>query len=498
MDIRVLANLERGEVEAERLDLPRQVLDLAPRHAVGAVRAQGLADRAEIREELVGRPVGATSRPARADEPTTGSLQSLADGPERLAIWLPGKAPIEIGAQVGEASQPGPHLGGERRRHGGPIVRDRDRLLEPIGDVAVGTEDVVGLDPERGAGHLGGDPGMAVTVAADPCPPAHEGPGGRLARTAPILGPASVDECGVERSVQLRGDAEEGLVEEDHRGPDLVERGRSLAAGLRRLPQDRDLLPEATAQVAVLASRQPRIVEPIEQPIQPPLGDEHGATSRLGRVGGQDRAQQEPVEEGAQRIGSHVRSRQLADRIGDRLRQHAGPLATSERPHPVLLLGEVDEEEVGGEGPGHRQQLVERQSRERVGGIGVGRRLGMGASADRGSAKALHELEEPRSLLLDDHLPEEGAEELHLAGERVARVRTADSPRLGASRGLGGGRSRHAVLRLLSRGPRRSLRSAAARRRPRYSRARRGSRGRRSATTCRRRAGRGGSHRRHR
>ncbi len=54
MHVGVLANLECGEVEAERFDLPGKVLDLAPRDAVRAVGLQRLRDHAEVCQQLIG------------------------------------------------------------------------------------------------------------------------------------------------------------------------------------------------------------------------------------------------------------------------------------------------------------------------------------------------------------------------------------------------------------------------------------------------------------
>ena len=40
--IGVLPNLQRGEVESERLDLPHEILDLAGSHPIGSVAAKRL------------------------------------------------------------------------------------------------------------------------------------------------------------------------------------------------------------------------------------------------------------------------------------------------------------------------------------------------------------------------------------------------------------------------------------------------------------------------
>ena len=50
----VLADLERGEVEPERRELPAEVLDLAPRDPPESVRDQRVLDLGQLRVELVG------------------------------------------------------------------------------------------------------------------------------------------------------------------------------------------------------------------------------------------------------------------------------------------------------------------------------------------------------------------------------------------------------------------------------------------------------------
>ena len=96
------------------------------------------------------------------------------------------------------------------------------------------------------------------------------------------------------------------------------------------------------------------------------------------------------------------------------------------------------------------------------------RLLGAGAAAADGrAAQLLDELEELGTLLLHDDLAKQGAEELDLAGQGIARAGAADAPWLGASRGIarvpcpGHGRDA-AISRLLRRSLR--ARSAPARR----------------------------------
>ena len=72
MDRRVLADLERGEVESERADLPAKVGDLAPGDPVEAVRDERLLELGQLRVELdsaVVVPAGARGRLARSGPP---------------------------------------------------------------------------------------------------------------------------------------------------------------------------------------------------------------------------------------------------------------------------------------------------------------------------------------------------------------------------------------------------------------------------------------------
>ena len=54
MDRAVLPDLERSEMEPERLELPAEVLDVAPRDPAESVGDEGFLDLAELRVELDG------------------------------------------------------------------------------------------------------------------------------------------------------------------------------------------------------------------------------------------------------------------------------------------------------------------------------------------------------------------------------------------------------------------------------------------------------------
>ena len=102
MDRRVLADLERGEVEPERPELPAQFRDLAPRHATQAFGDERIGDLGQLRVELLGRRIPPGQRRRLADEVRSRPAQPLGDEPEALAVRLVGEAPAELAISLGQ------------------------------------------------------------------------------------------------------------------------------------------------------------------------------------------------------------------------------------------------------------------------------------------------------------------------------------------------------------------------------------------------------------
>ena len=116
--------------------------------------------------------------------------------------------------------------------------------------------------------------------------------------------------------------------------------------------------------VQVLVGRDVRVGQALEEPADPPEGDEQRASTGLGRVGGEDGRDDQPVEQ-RRDVG---RGLDAVERIGRpsrpaRPRPH-GARGAAERPHPVPLLGQVDELEVQGERAGQRLELVAVERRD--------------------------------------------------------------------------------------------------------------------------------------
>ncbi len=95
------------------------------------------------------------------------------------------------------------------------------------------------------------------------------------------------------------------------------------------------------------------------------------------------------------------------------------PLAAAQHAHALLLLGEVDELEVGGEGLHDPARLAERQRLDPP-QEALARRPVPGAVGLREAPHVLDEVEEGAALLPDDRLAEPVAEQVHLLAQAVA------------------------------------------------------------------------------
>ena len=443
----VLADLERCEMEPERAELPAQVGDLSERDPLEAVGDQRVLHLGQLGVELGRVRVPAADRRGLPGERGAGSTQPLGDEPEALPVGLVREAPAQQAVGLGERLRVARESQRQRRRDAIPRCRRRQRLHEPRGDRLVAVEHVLGLDPEGPLGHVRGHLWVAVPVAADPAPPVEVRPDARRPRpgqagigrgpeTAPRGGGRRV-EGAVERPVQAGHDREERGVEDRHRRAHLVERGGRHGTEVGGAPQERDLLAQSAADLAILRGREARVVQALQQPGAAAQGDQGRPPAGLGRVRGEDQGDGEPSEQLVESaiVGAAAAQRDHGLRHGiveDAVACRA--FATAECPDPATRLGQVDQLEVQGEGLDDRLGGPEVEVRE----IGVEPATLLGvvvlAQGDRPPADALHELEQVRSGLLGDHLAEERPQQADLRGERVVRPRGPDPGRFGAHR----------------------------------------------------------------
>ena len=200
-------------------------------------------------------------------------------------------------------------------------------------------------------------------------------------------------------------------IEEDERGPDLVERARDAGPRLCRLPQERQLLPEPLVEHGGRRRWQSRIVPGLEDSANAAKRHQGGPAAGLGWMGRQDRLDPEAAQRGCggRRLDGKA---SFGPKGADNPREGvvstpAGRLpraspAGGQDPDPMPFLGQVRQAEVeqerANDDVGRRwleavELLLQRPPRRRVTGSG----------SQRAPPRALDEPpERPTRLLVDD------------------------------------------------------------------------------------------------
>ena len=364
------AKVELGEMEAERARPGTEVGKAAVCDPLAAVRAQQRVEIVEVRHQRRAVPIGVGSEPLPdRDE----------QGPERL---------VGI-ADLGNAAD-------HRRRH--PPRGAEVPELVPV-EVACELPGAIESIGDR----LRADVRVAVEVTSDPAAEAQ-----RLA--GPLQPP---HKCPLE----LRDRIPEALLEEPEPLPDLVDDARPLGADLVGLPEQRDLLREAVLQPPSLRERRSLVIEAGQERRDPAMRLEDGAARGLCRMGGEDELDSEPRAGCLHLCLLDAAAVELRERIGERLaRDPPLRLVFAKPADPVMLLRDVDELEEERERPqdGTLALGPERRNRRSKGATRAA-----GARVAGEGANPLLLVEEILALLLDEHLPEQVAEEAHVATERA-------------------------------------------------------------------------------
>ena len=102
MDLGMLADLQRAEMEAERLRLPAQVLHVAVGDPVEPIGHQGRLELVDLRDECLGRWVGTGQRGDVTGQSRPRAAQALGHRPESTSIRLAREPPIELAGEVGQ------------------------------------------------------------------------------------------------------------------------------------------------------------------------------------------------------------------------------------------------------------------------------------------------------------------------------------------------------------------------------------------------------------
>ncbi len=421
MHRRVLTHLELGEVEAERLDLPDQLLQVP-------VRLPGRPGGGErvLHDAQVGR-AAARGRGRRGRRRACASRRSCA----RAAARCGGAARWGSGSRS-PWPRPRPRLQALPQRDEG-VARRRGRRVErqtasdAQGGALQAEQHVLAGDAGRLARDGRGDEGVAVAVAADPGAEAHE----RAHHGRAATGGGALQRV-VDAAVHVRHRGEERLVEDGHDRAHLVGGRGLLGAQRRRAPEGVDLLEHAALRAARLGPAADGAVVLLEKRGEPADAGGDRPPSGLGGVRGEDGVEPQalqPLQRGLLAdLSGQVREGR-GDGVGGILALRTG-VALAEDAHALVLLGEVHQVEVAGERAG---DLVGALDRERVRdprGLGERLRRLIGVRLDRGDAQALDVLEEPLGAALAQHTAEQRPEHphvgAHLLGDLLARLEPSD------------------------------------------------------------------------
>ena len=307
VNLRMLPELDRREVEAERLDLPAEILDLAERHSRQPVGDQAALHLFELGDQLLRLLVASTDWAAFFSKVGPRPAQPLHDRAQPPSVRFVGVPASHVSHRLGY------FLGVARqaRLESGLYLRPwhvrRDRGQQSSGHGLVAAQQMVGVDARHLACQLSGDRGIAVPVAADPRTPPQEcghacrsrARPTRIARQSRVEGrtpaAAAITPAGrfrrplkrpIEVPVDARNDPEDGLIEEGHGGPDLVDGTGRQPPHSGRPPQDADLLAQPAPYLGVVVCPETRVVELLEEPVAAPQRYEHRPAPRLGRVSG--------------------------------------------------------------------------------------------------------------------------------------------------------------------------------------------------------------------
>ena len=400
----VLPHVETGQIESERPDALTQAQETVVGDGVVVVLAERFVDDVELGEKFGGVGIGrlavdeveilllqhvrAEQRLRRRDESRTNVLECQ---PE----WLVGCRIVCVDTR--ELDEPPAGLD-QPRRHA-QLLTEQTEFGQVVSDRGARREG------RRQRDHIAGHIRVAVTVAADPR--AH--PQDRL------VGQARVGvrrlQCRPHRRIDLRHDVEERGVVVAQAGADLVLDGETFETDECRLPQRQDLALDRLNDLGVLVGGEVGASAKAHELGDAVLCVEDGATSGLGRMGGDHRDNRRVGERRSHLRVGQVCGREL--RVGGR---KAALLWRIARTHvngtPTLtvdVLGEIRQKREVTECTDDRHRGVDVEIDEHVGEI-ISVDLGASDFESR-DARSFDQIENLGARVLSDRVTEKTAKQ---------------------------------------------------------------------------------------
>ena len=395
MLVGALAQVHRGQVEAEDLHRAHQRRQARADQRLRMVRLQRTLDHAQVGQELGRARVGVLRRHRMAQR--LGAGQRLQRG-RQARVHADQRAPVGLVAAVlvvvGRGRGQRQHLGAHRRQH----VRGRQLGTQLVHLGQVEAQCGLGLARQRHAQRLGADVGVAVTVAADPV--AHAQEGRHL-----VAGQGLLD-----LAVQLGDLPQKRGVVVAQRVLDLVGHRQLGGAQHARLPQLGDARADQLLVLAALALAG-QIVALANEFGDGAFGIEDALALHLGGVGREHRRDVGALQRGGNVGRAVVGAVQPLE--ADRQRAFllvAGALVLQATAHMVPVLGDVGQVREVAEGPDHTHRLVGRQVLQQPVEHPPGAGILLQPVGHRQFAHALDQLEGVLAFLLADDLAEDPAQ----------------------------------------------------------------------------------------
>ena len=432
----VFADVERRQVEAEGGRPAQQAAHRPVRDHPTAVGAQRALQQFQLRHQLVGGQVVVARHVARVlGDPAARVLQPAADEGQLEAVTLAGvAAPRRL---IGGRQRRGvaPQTGRQLRRHAVDVLGAAELGGQRVDRTQQLLQRAVVLQLQHGRGHLRRDQGVAVAVAADPAPEAQGAGVGRQLD-------ADARELGVQLVEQVAAHPAQQLLQVVDRRPCLVGGGGAVDAQFVGLPDQVDRLGEPAPDAGLVDRGLARIGALVQQLADALQLGEHGATRRLGGVGGEHRPH---VEAGGHFAHGRAPWRVDLDVVEQGAQPAAGDAAArSVLVHPMGLLGDVRQMKEGGEGAHQIGGVGDVEPGQQRVQLGTGAVIGAGIAgllAQR--AHPLDQLQHVPAVLPHQGLPEQLAEQPDVGPHRRVSARAAPAAATVSRRHLPG-RRRHA------------------------------------------------------
>ncbi len=446
VNARVLADVERVQMQAEGAHLQDQRIDQRARDAHAAIRSQRGAQRLQIVDEILHRAVGrqrlrqlvlaARQRvghhgqsDARSSMRFARFLQRALDA--RLEADDEAAVVLELVLRAEDLRLGRVHLRDvgaqalQQRVAHRPLLRAGGEQVDDLVELALVVEQQMAAGQlQRIARDFGRDEGIAVAVAADPRAEAQHL--GQLERIdLELVGRAKGRG---DFAIELGQRVEDGDVVVVEAHLDFVVNGGPARAHLVGLPEAGDLGENKFLEARHVLFGNGNAVERLEKLADAAALEHHGAARDLSGMRGEDRHDEHAAQPVQSLFRADAHAAHLAERAFERAALAAGLAAQAQSDAAALAVvgfGQIDELEVEGEGAGEQDGALDGQrvhQFKRGGGVARGF---FGAAASFGVAAADGALAQRFDLrkhlvagLLAQHLAEQRAQRAHVAAQR--------------------------------------------------------------------------------